>query len=104
VKRLLLIGGALAGVWAWFRGRRREATDAEAPATVTPITPTPPPPAEPAPAAEADQAVREAESGLDEETTFERAADSEVQERHDTAERLKDDSVTRRPEPPDEAA
>jgi hypothetical protein len=103
VKRLLLIGGALAGLWAWLRGRRREATDAEAPATVTPITPTPPP-AEPAPAAEADQAVREAESRLDDETKYERAAGSEAEERHDAAERLKDDSVARRSAPPDDAA
>jgi len=105
VKRLLLLGGALAGLWAWLRGRRREPVDAEAPATVTPIPPTPPPPpAEPAHAAEADPGVREAESRLDDETKFERAAESEAEARHDVAERLKEEPVTQRPEPPDEAA
>jgi hypothetical protein len=105
VKRLLLLGGALAGLWAWLRGRRRDAVDAEAPASVTPITPTPPPPPpEPTPPADADPAVREAESRLDDETKFERAVEAEGEARHDAAERVKEDAVTKRPEPPDEAA
>jgi hypothetical protein len=103
VKWLLLLGGAAAGLWAWLRARRRESTSEQPPATVTPITP--PSAAEPVPAADADPAVREAESRLEDETKYDREGEAEVEKRHEASERVKEDPLTERVEsPPDDAA
>jgi hypothetical protein len=58
-----------------------------------------PPPPEPAPPSVADQADREIESRLDDESKYERFREDEERERAEAAMRLQADPLAERPEP-----
>ncbi len=121
VKRLAAFAGlALTGV-AFVRrklaGSRADEVLSPAGADMpTDTSSSPAPPAEPAgdpqpevpdfayePDAVPDQSAREVESQATDETRFERLAETELEARHEAAERLKDDPLTERlDEPPPE--
>lgn len=101
VRRLLLLGGAAAALWAWLRRSGSDST----PATPAPPVPVPPPPVEPEAASDADPTGREVESRLDEQTKYERAVDEEAEARRRAADQLRADPLTERLDaPPDDAA
>ena len=109
-RKLVIFGGlAAVGAAAWRLLRRptewqepsfepaarSPASDwpaATASADVT-ETETVPPPPEPEPPSEADQADREIESRLDDETKYERSLEQEEAARHEAAERLRHDPL-----------
>ena len=105
MKRLLLLAGSLGsvvvGLVTWLRRKRPEAGDA---APIGLPEPAPPAPVEPAPAADADPAARDAESKLEDETKYERAAEEESAVRREAAERLRADPLPEPPESPPDAA